>query len=242
MLNPSPKLSIVVPTFNVEATLEKCLRSVTSQSWRDYEILVIDGGSSDSTMRIVAAFEADIASHISEKDGGVYDAMNKGIAAARGEWVYFLGADDELFDPLVLQRVFAHETGGIDMMYGDVYMGKTRRRYDGPFDVYRISKANICHQAIFLKREVFKKVGAFNLSYPLWADYELNLRLFGNPRIRMKYLDIVIARYAADGLSSQKEDAAFQANRPELLRRHLNTSFCTFQILRYWNKLKRWRY
>ena len=222
------KVSIIVPTFNVARTLEQCLRSVAAQSYRALELIVMDGGSTDGTLDILRRHEHALAHWRSEPDRGIYDAMNKGAAAASGDWLYFLGGDDELYDPEVLRDVFGRGAPDSDMIYGDVWW--SGRRYAGRFDIYTLSRRNICHQAIFLRRAVFERLGGFSLDYPLLADYELNIRVFGDPSARTCYVDRIIARFGDQG-SSTRGDPRFEADKQELLRRHLGVPNLKYHLL-----------
>src|SRR5258706_12465173 len=152
-----PFFSIIIPTYNADRTLNADIESSVRQKNRSYELLIIDGSSSDNTLKIVEmASEAyDNIRWVSEKDKGIYDAMNKGIKMARGKWLFFLGADDELYDSYVLDRVFAiiQQTDAL-MVYGNVNMcsatpgGEMKETvYDGVFTREKLWLRNICHQA-----------------------------------------------------------------------------------------------
>lgn len=109
--------SIIIPTYNSSATLGQALNSIIEQSFKDFEILIMDGASSDKTVAIAQKINDPRISIYSEPDSGVYDAMNKGIARARGEWVYFLGSDDWLINNTVLDKINAHISPDIDIIY-----------------------------------------------------------------------------------------------------------------------------
>jgi glycosyltransferase involved in cell wall biosynthesis len=205
-----PFLSIIIPTYNSEKTIERCLTSLSSQTFQDFEICIIDGASSDSTITKVNKFRSD---HdrlriISEKDKGTYDAMNKGIDIARGEWIYFLGSDDEMYDKNVLADVFSNiPAKNCGMIYGNVRINgdtswaKDGQIYDGEFQVEKILARNICHQAIFYRKKIFNKLGKYNICYPVCADWELNLRFF--PSTNPRYLDRIIANFYSGGISGE---------------------------------------
>ena len=213
-----PFVSIIIPTHNSAQSLAACLDSIKSQSFRALEIILVDGLSTDETMTIAKSY---LVSHpnifcISEKDNGIYDAMNKGLTKAKGEWLYFLGSDDELHSETVLQEVFAKPIAGdINIVYGNVNIkGNTSWTndgaiYDGVFDLQKLLKKNICHQAIFYKRTfVQKQVGYFNGHYKLCADWDFNLRCWAqSPFV---YIDKIIANFNSGGASTiSNDDAAF---------------------------------
>ena len=216
----SPLFSIILPTHRVETVIGECLESILRQTHADYEILVMDGGSNDKTLELVskraAVFDGRLTLR-SEKDTGVYDAMNKGISLAKGEWLYFLGADDRLHDPHVLERAsqFFHRHPDRHLVYGDVIMRSDSRRYDGGFDLNKLlHQRNICHQAIFYRRTVFDKVERYNLHYRIWADWDLNIRCFQHPELLHQHLDLVVADYNDTSGVSMAEDPEFRKHLP----------------------------
>ena len=209
MTGDSPYITIIIPTFRAAKTLRVTLDSVLYQDFRDFEVLVMDGGSDDGTAAIVQQAADDRIRFVSERDKGVYDAMNKGILAARGVWLYFLGADDLLYGPGVLSAVFGaagHEDA--DLLYGDVVSPSYKGRYDGQFDFPKLLSRNISHQAIFYRRSLFDRFGGYDLNYPGYADWDLNIRLFAADGVRIRYIDAIIARFGPDGISS-RHDSAF---------------------------------
>src|SRR4051812_22785748 len=116
--------SIIIPTFNARATLRECVASIEQQTFSDFEILLIDGASTDGTLALIQEIGATYRNirWRSEPDAGVYDAMNKGIRLARGQWLYFLGADDWLRDASVFENMEPHLNGTADLVYGDVVL------------------------------------------------------------------------------------------------------------------------
>lgn len=208
-----PFLSIIIVTYNAGKTLQAALDSILLQSFTDFEIVVVDGKSTDHTVNILDDVKDARLRWISEPDEGIYDAMNKAIKKSAGEWLYFLGADDLLKNNRVLQDVFEKGTyENVDFLYGDVYSELLKRNYDGPFDEEKILFSNICHQSIFYRSTVFEVVGFFNTRYPLFADWEMNIRCFENNSINIKYKNIVIADYAGEGASTLNSDLDFLRN------------------------------
>lgn len=216
------QLSIIVPTFNSENTIQACLESISSQSFQDFEVVIVDGNSSDKTIEIVERNKIFLPNLqlISEPDKGIYDAMNKGIKLAIGEWLFFLGSDDKLYNKDVLLKVREHFKDNIEVLYGDVYSSRFNGRYAGEFDVIKLLHANICHQGIIFKKSLFNKIGCFNLKYKSHADYDHNIRWFVNPWIKKKYVDTIIAEYADGGFSSLNEDEAFKNDKFKNFLKH----------------------
>ena len=169
-------LSIVIPTYNSEGCIKLALSSILSQSFVDWEVLVMDGGSVDSTVSIANSFHDDRIKVFSEPDHGVYDAMNKGIDLSQGEWLYFLGSDDYLLHNHVLESVFTHSID-VDILYGDVESPHLKREYLGEWQVSQIMY-NRCHQGIFYKKWLFDRYGRYELKYRVLADRAFNLKVF----------------------------------------------------------------
>ncbi len=212
-------MSIIIPTFNSGGQLQECLDSIRIQQFKNYEVLIIDGLSVDDTIGIVEKnkFIIENLFYVSERDNGIYDAMNKGIEASKGEWIYFLGSDDMIADENVLGEVFEVISKNMpDILYGNVRLGNSREIYGGEFGNERIFEMNIPHQAIFFRRRVFNVVGMFDLEYKSNADWAHNFLWFFNSSLRKIYLNLTIANYSETGLSSWYLDSVFK-NRKELL-------------------------
>lgn len=206
------KISIIIPTYNAEKFLYQCLNSILEQTFRDFEILIIDGASTDDTIKIATSFGDSRIKALSQKDNGIYDAMNKGIKIAKGTWLYFMGSDDTLYDNNVLQKTIL-SFNDADIVYGNVVSTRFGGTYDGIFTAEKIKEKNICHQAIFFKKSVFKITGEFNGAYKALADWDHNLKWFLNKKIEKCYIDIVICRYADGGYSSENYDTKFHAHK-----------------------------
>ena len=209
--------SIITPCYNAEPKIEKTVRSVLSQDRDLFEYVVVDGGSTDGTPGLVEDCAEGAAKIISEPDEGVYEAMNKGVEASAGKYLYFLGAGDSL-KPGVLTKVAnrlpAHD---LALVYGNVYMVDKGLIYVGEFDRAKMKKRNICHQAAFYGRAIFDAVGMYDLRFKVLADYALNLKCFWNDRVEKKYLGYVIANYEGGGISHVRRDYEFSGEYAELM-------------------------
>lgn len=222
--------SIIIPTYNSAATIERCLESLHRQTYRDFEVLVMDGNSGDATVSIIKNMsrEFDGRLHlVSEPDQGVYDAMNKGIGRSKGQWLLFLGSDDRLYDETVLDSIAAlPRLAKYDLVYGNALFQHRRQIYDGRFSLAKILyERNICHQAIFYKKNLFEKLGNYDLAYRIYADYDYNIKCFSRPGIRYRYVDLVISEYnESDGLTGRNTpDIAFHMKREEYRKEHERT-------------------
>lgn len=212
------KFTIVILTLNSASYITSCLESIACQTYTDFDLLIQDGFSSDQTINLVNCFKENHPSLkiviYQSRDTGVYDAMNRSLEHANGEWLYFLGSDDCLFSNNTLEVVSAHLSQDVDAVYGDVFSSHFGGRYNGEFTVTEIFRKNICHQSLFLRRSVFKKHGNFNTKYKVAADWDHNLRWFLDRSINVKYIDSIIAIYGNSGLSSTTPDFIFEEDKP----------------------------
>ena len=224
----APFFSIIIPTFNSAGSIDDALDSVASQDCDDFEVIVSDGASADETVEAASRYSARLGALtvLSRPDEGVYDAINKAIAVARGSWVYVLGSDDRLHAPTVLSRIRAElQSAPEPLVYGDVLvrgetlMGGDGERYAGEFTMERLLDKNICQQAIFYKRELFDWIGGFEPRYRILADWHFALRAFA--RYPARWIDTVVCDFAAGGLSTIETDRAFHRDYPDLLLRIL---------------------
>ncbi len=231
-----PKISIVIPTYNAGPTLGDCLRSISGQTYQDIEVLVLDALSSDDTLDIAndCAGRFKSMTICSEADGGIYDAMNKGLNRATGEWLYFLGADDRLHHSSTLANVVRHLTVDTDLFYGNVLNERQKRIIGGPFEITRILEKTICHQAIFYRKSLCDTVGQFNLDYRVCADWDFNLRCFSRTE-QVRHAGITICNYSGTGFSSITEDRHFHENKYRLVASYFSVGMLNrlFTVCRY---------
>lgn len=178
-----PLFSIITVCYNSAATLPATAASLRVQTNRDYEWIVVDGASSDDTAALARASGIAEQRVLSEPDRGIYDAMNKGIALAQGEYVHFLNSDDRFSDADVLADVARalRESPPVDLLYGDVIYvaanGRTRRRF-AHINRYTLLTEDLCHQAVFARRQLFDRIGGFDLAFRWNADYDWLIRAF----------------------------------------------------------------
>ena len=212
----APRLSVIVPCLNPGPTLATALESVWTQDDAPVEVIVIDGGSDDGTREWLEARREQLAAFVSARDGGVYQAMNKGVALAKGEWVYFLGADDQLEGSKVLSEVMARASASdADVLVGEIAYADGRI-YQLPARVNAIARNFVHHQGAFYRRQLFADHGGFDSALAVQADYAFNLRL-RKADVRFIPLPLRITRCGTGGLS---DGGAWRVYREEIKVRH----------------------
>lgn len=216
MSAPAPLFSVIVACKNPGPRLQAALASVWAQRGASCEAVVIDGGSRDGTREWLESRRAELGAFVSESDAGVYDAMNKGVARARGAWLLFLGADDRLAGNDVLARV-ADRLGASP---AEVGCGRARfedgRWYAAAAARAAIRRNFLHHQAAFYRRELFGQHGGFDPGLRIMGDYDFNLRLLRRG-VRFATWPVHVADCAAGGLS---DGGSWQGYREEIAVRH----------------------
>ncbi len=197
-----------MPVFNSELTILKSVESILKQSFKDFEIIIIDGLSSDNTIKIIEGLKDNRIKIYSEKDRGTYDAMNKGIKYAKGHWLYFMGSDDYLYDIYVFQtiskklkKIKRHVLYGNVVIKGNTGWAIDGQIYNGEYSFQKLLKTNICHQSIFYRRSFILDNGlSYNLKYPISADWDFNIscRIYS----KFSYVNYIVAVFSAGGISS----------------------------------------
>ena len=211
------KLSIVLPVFN-DVRVGRALDSILSQEHgHELELIVIDAGSTDGTLEVLERYRERISALVSEPDEGIYDGMNKGVGLATGDVVGILNSDDRYSDSQALRYVMdVFGSDEVEACYGDmVYRneaGETVRYWEsGDRRDWRLGWMPP-HPTFFVRRRVYERYGAFDLGYPIAADYELMLRLLYNHRVETKYLRRVLVDMAPGGNSTKSVANIVRAN------------------------------
>jgi glycosyltransferase involved in cell wall biosynthesis len=220
------KISIITVSFNAAATIGDTLDSVASQAFGDVEHVVVDGGSTDGTQDLVRAVLRPGDRFVSERDDGLYDAMNKGIALATGDVIGILNADDVFAGANVLDDVArTFERTAVDAVLGDVGFfregapDKIVRRYDsGYFRPDRLAWGIMpAHPGMYLTREAYDRIGRYRTDLRIAADFEFVVRAFGTHRISFVHLPEMIVKMRLGGISTDGLGAKLTINR-EVLR------------------------
>ena len=220
------KVSIITVVRNAVATIQDTIHSVASQNYNNIEHIIIDGASTDGTREVIRQHQDKFSCVISETDHGIYDAMNKGIKAAQGDFLGFLNSDDVYANDNVISKVVGIvKKQKVDAVYGDlVYVSpnnlqKVLRHYNsGWFNSKMIAKGYMpAHPTIFLSNSVFEKYGYFKIDYSIAADFEFVARVFGKDDIPYYYLPEVMVKMRQGGASTKNWKSNWILNK-EILR------------------------
>lgn len=201
------KITIITVCYNAESVIEDTIRSILGQTYSNVEFIVIDGGSKDATISIINKYYNRISKVLSEPDNGIYDAMNKGIALATGDYINFMNAGDTFYSDNVLVKV-AEKTCGIDVLFGDkaivkdgvVYRDRAKPFYEH-LPLHHSMGFN--HQCTFVKTELAKKY-PFDQRYKLAADYNMIIELYRHSCTFMQ-LDLIVANFDLKGVSNTNQ-------------------------------------
>ncbi len=207
----TPKISIITVVYNDEKNIRETIESVLIQDYSSIEYIIVDGGSTDATLSIILRYRDRITHIISEKDSGIYDAMNKGASLATGEWIYYLNSGDTLFAVNSISCLFE---GKLDTEISILLTDICQYQQIG-CGWYRISRPNIltksplddipaCHQAILVRSELQKNY-PFDTSFTICADFHFFYRIFTtNPELKWAYRNIPFAVYNMSGVSTRR--------------------------------------
>lgn len=223
------KISIITVCKNAENIIEQTIQSVLSQAYENIEYIMIDDASTDNTSAIIQNYRDRISTYISEKDQGIYNAMNKGVKVATGDIIFFLNAGDTFCNATILKKVVsAFSKAEIEFLYGDIIFddGISERhvQFNHVDKAFFLDK-NLCHQSIFYKPEAFRKCGFFDENYSVLADYEWNVRGLVKYRLKSGHIRIPIAKFRLDGISYSKDEKLQQIKhqqRKRLKETHYN--------------------
>ena len=197
------RLSIITINYNDRDGLKRTIDSVGAQTFMDYEWIVIDGGSTDGSRELIEKYADHFAYWVSEPDKGIYNAMNKGIVKAKGEYLLFLNSGDWLASETILERCFSHGCVS-DIVYGDVYLldenGEVERRYPDTLSMQFLFDNTICHNSAFIKRHLFSGC-LYNEKLKIVSDWEFFL-IQALHNASFEHINEFVILYDLHGLSS----------------------------------------
>jgi glycosyltransferase involved in cell wall biosynthesis len=206
----SPKLSIITITYNAETVLERTLQSIANQTVRDFEYLIIDGNSRDGTLELIDKYANIVSRVVSEKDKGIYDAMNKGLSLATGQYVWFMNAGDEIHDPQVIARLYEQLSQQADVYYGETLFVNDSGKSIGlrsevtphilpqnlSWHDFKLGMV-VCHQAFIARRAI---APLYLLTHFYSADIDWEIRCL-KQSTKVINLNIIVAKYLMGGFS-----------------------------------------
>ena len=236
------KLTIITVCLNAADTIDKTLKSIISQSFKNIELIIFDGKSEDNTVDIIKKYKDNIAFFQSAKDNGVYDAMNRALEKASGDYVLFFNAGDTFCSEDVLENAMKviSENADYDFVFGwskciDKNAVCTRTdKYDNYKNKTFFADNNICHQAIFYKRSLFSNDKYDTQNFKIYADWDFNVRCVKLKKAKMLPLNFEICNFLTGGISTNMQNSKiFEAERRLILKKYFKIRYFLYQIDRF---------
>ncbi|MEI6752102.1 MAG: glycosyltransferase family 2 protein [Paludibacter sp.] len=236
-----PRFSIITVNLNDRIGLENTIQSVINQTYQNFEFIIIDGASIDGSIEIIKQYSDRITYWVSEKDKGIYNAMNKGIVKAFGEYCFFLNSRDVLHDDNVLQKIAdAHITE--DIVFGDIIKTYDQKndyvKYERKISLYYLSYTTIWHQASLIKTELFNNLGLYNENFKIASDWDFWLKSIIVNKCSYKYLAFPFSIFDTTGVGSDKKYIHISMNeKKEIFLFYFSSlQYYFFQYLRRFEK------
>lgn len=221
------RLSVITINFNNKNGLEQTAASLFKQSYKDYEYIIIDGGSTDGSKELVDLYSAHTSWSESAPDNGIYNAMNKGIAKATGEYLLFLNSGDYLHDEKVLENLFA---GGneADIIYGNIILDDGQEQVIGVFPAKLLFSyffnASLPHACSVIRRSLFDEVGLYDEQYKIVSDWAFFLLAINKFQCSYQYVPMPVTVFNLDGISAKEgSQEIIKREREEVLRKHFSS-------------------
>ena len=234
------KISIITAVYNNSEYIESCINSVISQKYSDIEYIIIDGGSTDGTTDIIHRYINNITKYVSEKDNGIYDALNKGLSLATGDLIGILHSDDQFYDEYVLSDIVKkYEDNKFDLVFAKgCYVdketaSKVKRVYSSSqFKRYKLYFGWIpLHTTMFLKKSVSDIVGLYDIKYQISSDYDYSLRLFQRLDLKHEYFNRWVVKMRLGGKSTTiKLQKTKSSEDLEIIKNHNLLSYFTLTM------------
>ena len=221
----SKKVSIITVNYNDKEGLKKTIESVLAQTSRDYEFVVMDGGSTDGSAELIEQYKGRVDIAVSERDNGVFHAMNKAIRLSASEFVIFMNGGDVFFNDKVLEEVIPMLTDEADIYYGDNYKesqgSKRLKTYPERLDFSFFYTSSINHQSTFIRKSLFEKYFYYNEDYKIASDWEFFIYTICHENVPYRYLKKTIAVYDFTGISSNpKSSESYKAEKAQTMKKY----------------------
>ncbi len=231
-----PLISVAQVTYNCVKSIEESLLSVINQTYNKLEYVVIDGGSSDGTLELLEKYKEKIDVLVSEPDNGIYDAMNKALKYATGDYIIFLGADDHFMSWRTLEKVAPKLTDQEHVFYGQIYFESYNLLHKGKFDRFKRARFNYCHQSIFYPSSVYKNY-QYDCKFRLYADNEYNFRV--SETHPFVWIGETVSFYATGGESTKRNDEEWNKIEKKITIKHCGKmAWCYRCLWKMYKKLK----
>lgn len=202
------KVSVITVTYNAGPLLSRTLDSVVRQTYAEKELIVVDGQSTDGTLSVIRQYSTHIARWVSEPDGGIYDAMNKGVRMASGEWIIFMNAGDTFASDDVLSRIFSMSDADADIIYGDVVKDGAVKSAPDHYHIYH--RMLFCHQSAFAKRQLLLST-PFDTRHRLSADHKFFITQYLQGA-HFRHIDLPVSIFDTGGISNSRRSAGLRDN------------------------------
>lgn len=235
LVRGKPLISVITVVFNGVKTIEHTIRSVIEQTYENVEYIIIDGGSTDGTVDIIRKYESYLDDWVSEKDAGIYDAMNKGIALAKGDYIGMLNSDDYFSNPQVLEKIAERlKASSTDAVFSclDIVDPEDLNHVLRKYRISTFSKFMLRigvmppHPTFYCKKSVYERAGMYRTDYRIAADFEMLVRLLVKHQITWQFMDETTVKMRSGGLSSSGVKASWVVNR-EIIRSCLENGLYT---------------
>lgn len=230
------KISVIVACKNEKDTIQKTLDSIFEQTYKDFEVIVLDGNSTDGTLEFLR--KTPRIRLVTGEENGIYPAMNKGIELAQGEILYFLNANDSLYSIDVFEKIVAvFVTQNVDFIYGDTLFhnqdGTTFISHKDFYSKFVWAYRNLNHQSIFYKKALFDRYGKYDENLKILADVEFTTKIAMQKKVKSAYIPIIIANYNHEGTSSYSNPQNVETAKKEkklISKKYLAFEYGIFKI------------
>lgn len=232
----SPRISIITINFNNAAGLLKTVNSVIAQTSSEFEYIIIDGGSTDGSRDIILQNKNALSFWVSEKDQGIYDAMNKGIKAAKGDYLLFLNSGDTLFEPATLGKAL-HELNDAEIVYGNMKIQKDNVVSDGfmpdVLSFEHMMRDTLWHPVSFIRKSLFGKNGMYDTTFKICGDYDFFFKVIIEKKVSTKHINKFISVFDLSGISSLETNVALiRDEKTRVQRRYISEK----EFASFWKK------
>ncbi len=227
-------LTIITINYNNNSGLIKTIESIINQSWKNFEYIIIDGGSTDGSLETIAKYKEYINHWVSEKDNGVYDAMNKGILLAKGMYINFMNSGDYYYTNTILEEIHHKFKSNVSILYGDSFYfndaGYDRiEKTPSELTFLHFFKSGINHQASFIKKELFFSHFFYNTDYKICSDWEFFIYVLCKQNESYEHLKKIICYYDFSGISANAQNLVlYHQERELILKKHFSFFYDDF--------------